>query len=691
MQSALVNKKITKDKIISIDKYLKLNNLHEFILYADNILEGISILNNLSLNDDFLIFKFVVYEPIDQPIYIFSDLNNNNYAIKICGVYNKWKLPKDVSEIVNYIDLPDYVFYSIKNQKAILAGENTETASIGNSQWQREGRKIAAARIGVPFIYQTFYSGRDESQNTIREPTSLQAYNHIIYSIRYKTPSFVAYFENNFQNSQTGIKRIPVDSTDLFIKYIKILLLSDIDSSYVNERKKLEKDFFIHMINYLKEGKTKSLKNDKYNIRLEDDLPCLNKELYSLIKKDSDIFAQNIVNFIYETDITKQCIYIQKSQILDFKKESFKDWMPRIKNKEYINEFLDCLNKKDKGFKSYINGGKIGFVDRKLCKGFLSDKFISYKNEILDILNKFNDEYAIIFPLRIHKSSNKKLTFSPDPESGEIVAFSELFAKNLKNEKIRPVIGYCTVNTPLNFKLDEKYGTKLHKAIFEYIDILILDNSKIYFPAPYTIQSSNFQPKTLLDAERSGLTEEVGIISTYLNQSTINSNWDLCFIHTHHSSWQQLVIFNNDDIMQQKIDRVSTKLDLIMQQNNKFMLAEGKEKFDAFLGDKKIQTAFKNATKIINNLYQQANTKFDVLVYNLITDPKKEPDFYVSCELKKIEGAMLKGHLDDIIYNENYVIIIVYLKDNSKTGFKLVYSANFNSTLKTQLDMEFNQ
>ena len=689
MQSKLVNKKITKDKIISIDKYSQLENLYEFILYSDNILEGISVLNDLSLKDDFLHFEYVVYEPIDQPIYIFSDSENNNYAIKICGDYNKWELPKDVSEIVKYIDLPDYIFYSIKNQKVILAGENTETASVGNSQWQREGRKIAAARLGVPFIYQTFYSGRDESQNTIREPTSLQAYNHIVYSIRYKTPSFVAYFENNFKNSQIR-SRQDIDAKDLFIKYIKILIKNDINTENINTRKNIEKNFFLHMINYLKETKI-SLKKSKQRMRLKDDLPCLDKKLYKAIENNSDIFAQGIVDFIYEQDIDKKCSYIQKSKILDFKKKQFQIWKPKIQKKDYLENFLNFLNKKNKIPISYISNGKIGFANKKLCKEFLLDKFKSYRYDILKVFDKFHNECAIIFPLRIHKLSNKKLTFSPDPESGEIVAFSELFAKNLKNEKTRLIIGYCTVDTPSNFNLDDKYGEKLHKAIFRYIDILILENSKIYFPEPYTMQPNNFKPKNILDVKRLDYSEEVCIVSTYLNQSTINSNWDLCFIHTHHSSWQQLVVFKDSKPIQQKIDRISTKLDLIMQQENKFMLAEGKEQFGAFLKDKKIQTAFKKATETIEKLYKQKIAKFDVLIYNLITSPEKNPEFYVCCEVKKINGAMSMDHFKDIVYNKDYVIIIVYLRDNSKTGFKLVYSPNFNPILKKQLDIDFCQ
>ena len=46
----------------------------------------------------------------------------------------------------------------------------------------------------------------------------------------------------------------------------------------------------------------------------------------------------------------------------------------------------------------------------------------------------------------------------------------------MKSEKERPIIGYCIVNTPDNFSILDKEGTKLYKAIAEYVDILIIND-----------------------------------------------------------------------------------------------------------------------------------------------------------------------------------------------------------------------
>ena len=174
-------------------------------------------------------------------------------------------------------------------------------ASVGNSQWQREGRKLAAARNKVPFIYQTFYSGKDESQDTIREPSSLQVYNQILYTARYKTPSFVAYFENNFEGAKTR-NRVPEDSQELFSNYIKSVLLCDVNDSQENIvlKRKLETEFLEHMLGYLGEGKY-GASNGTIGVkpRLELDLPTIDSSIRHDIVNDRKSFSKDLINYIY--------------------------------------------------------------------------------------------------------------------------------------------------------------------------------------------------------------------------------------------------------------------------------------------------------------------------------------------------------------------------------------------------------
>ena len=690
MQSILINPRITKEIIIDRAKFNELKIERNYLLYSDNILEGITLLNDLTLDELYLKLYAVLYEPMDQPIYIFEDEKTRLYAIKICGAYDKWELPREASQIINYVDLPDYIFYSIEDKKVILAGENTETASVGNSQWQREGRKIGAARIGVPFIYQTFYSGRDESQSAIREPSSLQVYNHIIYSVRYKTPSFVSYFENNFANSCTR-KRNPVDSKELFIHYIKSIILFNCDQSYIDLVKKFEIDFLNHMINYLREPKYSDYLKHKSIPRLEKDLPCLKKILLDELLDNTDTFVNDLVAFLHTDDKNEIDLFLERSRLLDFDDKKFSDWKA-YSNKENVKDIIGYLSSRGVNPKSYINGNsKIGFADTTICREYLTSSFKKYANSINEVFKQIESPKTIIMPLRIHKYSNGKLTFSPDPESGEIVAFSELFSINLRGKRTKPIIGYCIVNTPENFSILDKKGTKLYKAIAEYVDILIINNKYVYINLCNTFSPSDYCPDKLLSTKPLHLTEEMGVVSTYLNQSTINSDWDLCFIHTHHSSWQQLVIHKGDQCIQEKVDRVSTKVDLIMQQGNKFMISEGKNNFQDLLSDVKIKKAMELASKKINSLYKESNVQFDAFIYNFQTNPKKNPGFYIAREAQTVQAGMRLGHMDDIAHHDSYVVIIVYTESDYRTHFRLVYSDEFDKELKKQLDKEFDQ
>ena len=687
MQSILVSPLITKEKMLTFKEYKKFDNVNEYILYGDNILEGITLLNDMISDSNYLSFIGVIYEPIDQPIYIFKDNKQNIYSIKICGAYDKWKLPREVAEIINFVDLPDYIIYSIKSKKVIIAGENTETASVGNSQWQREGRKLGAARIGVPFIYQTFYSGRDESQDKIREPNSLQVFNHLVYSVRYKVPSFVAYFENNFDNSQTRIRN-PLDSKLLFSKYLKAIIIYDVDKTTYARKRQLEKEFYLHMIEYIKEPKYIDLNKKNYFSRLKRDLPILSSKIYDQLINNSEEYVERLLDYIYESNPSKINQYLEDSDIINFDNSKYRNWTS-YNSKHNITEILNYLRFHGCQPLSYINrSSKVGFADIKLTKSFLINKFPEYSdifNEIL--LDKYKE--AVILPLRIHKMSNDKLTFSPDPESGEIVAFSELFGYDLRKNKIRPIIGYCIVDTPRGFNISDKAGTKLYKALAEYIDILIINNNKVITNWDNKIEYEDHIINNLESIKPISVTEEMAVVSTFINQTTINSNWKLCFIHTHHSSWQQLVIYNKEREVQKKVDRVSTKVDLITQNNNLFMIAEGKNTYSDILRDNKIKKAMQLASKSINDLYDNISVQFDAFIYNYPTVQNKDPDFFVNREADTISESIKMGHFNDIAFHESFVVIIVYTDSNNCTKFKLIYSPKFNSDIKVIMDRSF--
>ena len=65
---------ITNESIKKLNPYC-------FLIYSDNILESINILDLLSNNNSFLEIIGVSYEPIDQPIYLFKEKNKERHVI----------------------------------------------------------------------------------------------------------------------------------------------------------------------------------------------------------------------------------------------------------------------------------------------------------------------------------------------------------------------------------------------------------------------------------------------------------------------------------------------------------------------------------------------------------------------------------------------------------------------------------
>ena len=145
------NQHLLRGKIKSLAEHKSFTegfNRAEFILFGDNLLECFTLLNPAIEQEDIWNFQYVVYEPIDQPIYVFKTYNGQIISIKACGVYTNWPLPAKVSELIYRYDLPDFVLYNLTNDKIALAGEITETASVGNSQWQREFKQKKAKIYG---------------------------------------------------------------------------------------------------------------------------------------------------------------------------------------------------------------------------------------------------------------------------------------------------------------------------------------------------------------------------------------------------------------------------------------------------------------------------------------------------------------------------------------------------------------
>ncbi|MBA7598099.1 hypothetical protein ES703_05108 [subsurface metagenome] len=462
---------------------LSLFNFIPFYSYSDNILESWELISLIIEYSEFLEFLGVFAEQIDQPIYFFKIKNaNKNIGIKICGKYENWDLPEQVSKIINYIDKLDIVITD-KDTKPILAIETTGTANVGNSQWQREGRKIGAAINKTPMVYQTFYAGTDRSQenDVVREATCLQVLNHLMYSLRYKIGSFVVYYSDPDIDSMININRSSKNGKKNLANFVSLTLAFKIDKKFKVLKNSYERKLLKDMLEYI----TESVVYRNRNIRRID--------------KDFSMFPSKNLICSRQNHLIDEVIKIINGEkekadfeFTDWDFSQFVEWTKLNSKRLEGHPLIEVLKKKSftlfesiennkirkiPSFFSYISDSKCAIT--KNTKKFFDILYNLYGKK--DYLNKKIDlnKPTLFIPIRIFKGVKKVI--AGDPEAGEIVAFSEMFAKDLENKKIMNIVLYCHVDPPAGFDINKELkkakdvsGSKIFKSIINYMDILII-------------------------------------------------------------------------------------------------------------------------------------------------------------------------------------------------------------------------
>lgn len=445
-----------------------------FLIYSDNILESINILDLLAEGNPFLQIIGVSYEPIDQAIYLFKERGKDRYiCIKVLGRYENWELPNTISSLINFIDKPDFVLVDEEQNKEIFVGETTGTANVGNSQWQREGRKISAAQKRVPMIYQTYYSGTDrsmfsrdqidngEAQGQVRQPTSLQIINHFIYSLRYQVPSFVIYYPNPQYDTVIGFDRSETQGKKLLRDYLSICLLYSIDKNYKSNKKQIESLIFTNMLNFINE---QVLHRNATIRRIDKDFPI--QPANQILKNNNETFVRFLVDYI-----NQDAAMDNKFNLTDWDFNTFSDWSHRYSDVR----LLRLLSKNKLPLLSYsANATKVGFTRNTLSLINLLNKI--YPKDSGKFAQKLNNKLpTLIIPTLMFQKRGNKYISKVDPGTGEIVAFAELFSKDIQGNKSMNVLIYVHVSGPDEFSMN----TKLFKAIKQYADCLII-NERIY-------------------------------------------------------------------------------------------------------------------------------------------------------------------------------------------------------------------
>ena len=688
------NQHLLRGKIQTLEEHKSLTkgkNASEFILFGDNLLECFTLLNPAIEQVDIWDFQYVVYEPIDQPIYVFKTKKGRFISIKACGVYTNWPLPGKVSELIYRYDLPDFVLYNVSTDRVALAREITETASVGNSQWQRELRKIAAAELGVPFIYQTVYSGKDDSRNTIREPSSLLAYNAFLYSIRYQVSSLVFFIEPNIASSRTR-ERPEALPPDLISRLFSAYVLDE-TGEVMNLHREIEVEIYKSMAGYLGEFKYASKKSGKQKPRLLLDLPCINPTVQEALLINSNSFVEELADFLHNPNTDKN-EFLGKYDFSDLDVTKMKKWTDK-QNVIYIKDFLHFLQKNSlPPAIAPLSKFAAGIVDSQSVVKFLSANKYKVSKKALDSILEF-EETAII-PIYFHKTSNGKLQFTKDPYAGNTAAFAELFGFDIAGKPKRSVLAYCVSTNPPDFDIHSKNETNIYRSVAKYSDVLVMDTKEVIdeFKPPLKVHNI-YEIDSISQVTALNTTEDMGVVATYLQMGVIGSDWDVCMIAIHHSSWQQIRIRDKSNFLDTaKIGRNDSKVDLVMQSpDNVFFAAEGKRKYTDFFSSiderTKIEAAFNNIRSVIDVLYKSTVNEKIVSFICLLDVPEVDSKFFLDLEKQKIQASIASGHLDKLANQE--FVVVGYFTLKGVSNFQLFFSKNFPSIFRTRLEETFSR
>jgi hypothetical protein len=664
--------------------FIRTNLTTEFVIYADNILEGMTVLNSIVKSATDCQLKMVILEPIDQPIYVFEYPNSQYVSIVICGSYSNWILPEKVHDLVALLDLPDFVIYKLNSDEVIFAGELTETGSVGNSQWQREGRKVAAARLGIPFVYKTVYSEFDESQKTVREPTSLLVYASILYSLRYKANSFVLFEEPN-RISARARRRVDGDSKRVTLgQLISAVLLQTLVPSSRSNLELVYSTVYESMLQYLAEPKLGIKAGTEPRIVI--DFPQLSDSaICKLTGRDTE-FIHDLAALHLSLSRRREETVEKHRDLLELEKPLHKWTLHARKNN--IARLSDEADKLGLPFQAPKGQFKVGITKTELLVGILTKLKVSMDESKISELLKHDE--SIVFPLRLHKSETQ---WSPDPETGEIVSFGELFTLNLKGNKIRNFIGVVTVEPPSGFNIQTKKDSKLYKALRLYSDLILLPNNElISTPLPPSVNETVERIESLEQIINKDETEEIALVSSMLALTKVLSDFDLRYIAINHGSWQQIELQDqNAELQVLKINRDDSKLDLVLQDGTEaFILAEGKKNFkDIFRTReevKKIKAAMTSISNLIETKSQKNLLRIPCFIFNVDIPEVNGADF-LNAEVELLRNPEFTKTLNEIASGP-YFLLGVYRR-NQSTRFLPVFSNDFPEDYKAKLEDVF--
>ena len=463
-------------KILSYEES-KSFNPKLFEVYGDSIWEGIKLLEGVIEKSNHLDFVGYNLDNLESPIYIFKEKNSKNHlAVKICGRYQDWDITASIKSLISDVDKPDFVIIDNDSKSIILAGETTDTIPLGNSELQRKGRIIVAAKQKIPFLYKCPGTHFDDSKLSASDRAAgkrgqaryLMPYSvifHFILSIRYKTPSLLFIQQNKESDNALNFK-IDNSSENHFYDYISLMLLLKL-SDKEDIKKDLDKRIFQSSISFLNHKLNQKKIIDKIEI----------EPIVTNVSKNSKLFFSSFIKYLH----SKSNKIDDVLKITNWNYKSFPKW-----NNSHLCKPDKPINKKNWLFKKLIEKNVI--KNYSYQSGTSRPGIVTDTSKLIELIvnntqikkNKLEQRLKVDLPTLIiptlayqWEDTNTFKTSKKDPGTGEVCYFSEFFAFNENGEKIQNILIYIYIKSPPN---GISTDNSLFKAIKMYHDCLIIDD-----------------------------------------------------------------------------------------------------------------------------------------------------------------------------------------------------------------------
>jgi len=184
--------------------------------------------------------------------------------------------------------------------------------------------------------------------------------------------------------------------------------------------------------------------------------------------------------------------------------------------------------------------------------------------------------------------------------------------------------------------------------------------------------------KTFIHKRPNKFSEESVLVSTYFQMSRIKSNWFLNTINPPSGEWSELTLKKKDKKIKRSFSKNMSRLDLILQNNNTFFLAEAKPAFADVISQK-------NKTDYI--FEEQKNYIRKILNLNI------NPIFGYICGLqhsdKSKEINLIKKHLNSSKFSKQLVCILV-CRENDEIKFIPIFADNIQGEIKNEFEEIFS-